>query len=100
MNNVQPRGDRVLVEVDYKPEQIRPSGLVIPEGNKQAPQRGRILAVGPGRTLDTGEILPLDLAVGDVVIYAKNGGTDVEHDGDEKLKLFREMDVLAVVTND
>lgn len=95
---VTPLADRVLIEVDYKAELVRESGLVIPEATKASPQRGKILAVGEGRRLESGELIPVGLKVGDVVIYAKHCGFDVEHDGDEKLALFREFDILAVVS--
>lgn len=96
--NVTPRGDRVLIEVDYNAEKVTAGGIVIPEATKAAPQRGKILAVGPGYLAPDGVLHPVTgVEVGDVVIYAKHAGTEVEHDGDEKLALYREQDILAVV---
>lgn len=101
---VTPRGDRVLIEIDYKTEQVRDSGLVIPEATKASPQQGRVLAVGDGLPHPvTGELVPVKLNVGDVVIYSRHAGTPIEQDGiiDErapKLSIFRDLDIIAVVS--
>jgi chaperonin GroES len=92
--NLQPLGDRVVVEV-LEAEEISPSGIVIPDNAKEKPQRGRVLAVGKGRYED-GQLIPLDLAVEDEVVFSKYGGTEISLDGDDYLVL-RESDVLATV---
>jgi chaperonin GroES len=77
-------------------EQTTASGLVIPDTAKEKPQEGEVLAVGPGRIDDKGNRVPLDISVGDRVIYSKYGGTEVKHKGDEYL-ILSARDVLAVV---
>jgi chaperonin GroES len=77
-------------------EQTTASGLVIPDTAKEKPQEGEVLAVGPGRIDDKGNRVPLDITVGDRVIYSKYGGTEVKHKGDEYL-ILSARDVLAVV---
>mgnify|MGYP006172658869 CR=1 FL=1 len=79
-------------------EQTTASGLVIPDTAKEKPQQGTVLAVGPGRWSDTaGKYFPLDLKVGDVVLYSKYGGTEVTHKGDDLL-ILTSRDVLAIVS--
>ena len=90
--NLQPLGDRLIVEV-LEEEATTASGIVLPDTAQEKPQRGEVLAVGPGR-LDEGERIPIDLAVGDTVIFTKYGGTEVRVDG-EDLLILRESDVLA-----
>ena len=92
--NLQPLGDRLIVEV-LEEEEMTVSGIVLPDTAKEKPQRGKVLAVGPGnRSEQTGELIPLDVAVGDEVIFSKYGGTEVELGADEVL-ILRESDVLA-----
>ena len=91
---IKPLEDRILVKT-VEAEQTTASGLVIPDTAKEKPQEGEVLAVGPGRFED-GQRLPLDIAVGDKVIYSKYGGTEVKYDGQEYL-LLSARDVLAVV---
>jgi chaperonin GroES len=96
--DLQPLGDRLIVEVLEEEEQTV-SGIVLPDTAKEKPQRGRVLAVGPGsRTESTGEVIPLDVAVGDEVIFSKYGGTEVKVGVDELL-ILRESDVLAKVVS-
>ena len=90
--NLKPLGDRVIVEV-VEEEEVTASGIVLPDTAKEKPQRGRVLAVGPGRWED-GKRVPLDVAVGDEVIYSKYGGTEVKVDGEDYL-ILRESDILA-----
>ena len=79
-------------------EETTVSGLVIPDTAKEKPQQGEVLAVGPGRRSDqTGEIIPVDVAVGDVVVYSKYGGTEITVDG-EDLLILSSRDVLAKIT--
>ena len=92
---IKPLEDRVLV-APLEAEQTTKSGLVIPDTAKEKPQEGEILAVGPGRIDDNGNRVPLDVAVGDKVIYSKYGGTEVKYAGEEYLVLSA-RDVLAVI---
>ena len=92
---IKPLEDRILVKT-VEAEQTTASGLVIPDTAKEKPQEGEVLAVGPGRFED-GQRLPLDIAVGDKVIYSKYGGTEVKYDGQEYL-ILSARDVLAIVT--
>jgi chaperonin GroES len=91
---IKPLEDRILVKA-LEAEQTTASGLVIPDTAKEKPQEGEVLAVGPGRFED-GQRLPLDIQVGDKVIYSKYGGTEVKYDGQEYL-ILSARDVLAVV---
>ena len=94
--DLQPLGDRLIVEV-LEEEETTISGIVLPDTAKEKPQRGRVLAVGPGsRAESTGELIPLDVAEGDEVLYSKYGGTEIKVDG-EDLLVLRESDVLAKV---
>ena len=93
--NLQPLGDRLIVEVLEEEEQTI-SGIVLPDTAKEKPQRGRVLAVGPGSRNDKGDIVPMDLAEGDEVIFSKYGGTEIKVEMDEVL-ILRESDVLAKV---
>ena len=92
--DLQPLGDRLIVEV-LEEEETTFSGIVLPDTAKEKPQRGRVLAVGPGsRAESTGELLPLDVAEGDEVIFSKYGGTEIRLGVDEVL-ILREVDVLG-----
>ena len=94
--SIKPLEDRIVVK-PLDAEQTTASGLVIPDTAKEKPQEGEVIAVGPGRFDDEGEKrIPLDVKVGDTVLYSKYGGTEVKVDGDELLVL-RESDVLAKV---
>ena len=95
--SIKPLEDRILVQT-LDAEQTTASGLVIPDTAKEKPQEGKVLAVGPGRFDEDGDKrIPLDIKVGDVVIYSKYGGTEVKYDGQEYL-LLNARDILAVVT--
>ena len=93
--NLKPLGDRLVVEPVEKEERTA-SGIILPETAKEKPQEGTVLAVGPGRTDDDGKRIPMDVKTGDVVLYAKYGGTEVKID-DKKLLILKESDVLAIV---
>lgn len=94
--NIKPLEDRILVQ-SLEAEQTTASGLVIPDTAKEKPQEGKVVAVGPGRFDEDGEKrIPLDVKVGDVVIYSKYGGTEVKYDGVEYL-LLGARDILAIV---
>ncbi|MET0902773.1 MAG: co-chaperone GroES [Acidimicrobiales bacterium] len=94
--SLQPLEDRIIVRPGEAAESPV-SGLVIPDTAKEKPQQGEVLAVGPGRRSDqTGEIIPLDVKVGDTVVYSKYGGTEIT-DGGEDLLILNGRDVLAIV---
>jgi chaperonin GroES len=86
---LKPLEDRIVVQ-PLEAEQVTASGLVIPDTAKEKPQEGKVLAVGPGRFDDKGVRVPVDVQVGDVVLYSKYGGTEVKYSGEEYL-------VLAVI---
>jgi chaperonin GroES len=90
---LQPLADRVLVKPIEKEEKTK-SGIYLPDTAKEKPQEGKVLAVGPGKMSDDGKRIPLDVKVGDTVIYAKYGGTEIKID-DEELMILRESDILA-----
>ena len=94
--NLQPLEDRIVVRT-AEAEETTVSGLVIPDTAKETPQQGEVLAIGPGRRSEqTGEIIPLDIAVGDTVVYSKYGGTEITLDGEDYL-ILNARDVLAKV---
>ncbi len=93
--NIKPLEDRIVVKA-LEAEQTTASGLVIPDTAKEKPQEGEVVALGPGRVDDSGNRVPIDVAVGDKVIYSKYGGTEVKYGGEEYLVLSA-RDVLAVV---
>jgi chaperonin GroES len=92
---IRPLDDRVVVE-PIDAEEMTSGGIVLPDTAQEKPQRGTVLAVGPGKLLDSGQRGDLSVAVGDEVIYGKYGGTDIEVNGDE-VKILRENDILAKV---
>ena len=94
--NIKPLEDRIVVQA-IEAEQTTASGLVIPDTAKEKPQEGEVLAVGPGRFDDEGEKrIPLDVKVGDTVLYSKYGGTEVKYSGEEYL-ILSARDVLAII---
>lgn len=97
MKNIKlrPLDDRIVVE-PVAAEEVTAGGIVLPDTAKEKPQRGIVVAVGPGRLLDSGERGELSVAVGDEVIYGKYAGSDIELDGCE-VKILRETDILAKV---
>src|SRR5262245_36629974 len=95
--NLQPLGDRLIVEV-LEEEDVTVSGIVLPDTAKEKPQRGKVLAVGPGARDDNGQHVPMDVAEGDEVIFSKYGGTEIKVGVDEVL-ILRESDVLAKVVS-
>lgn len=92
---LQPLGDRVVVKPREETDMRTPSGLVIPDTAKEKPQLGEVIAVGPGDYQD-GERVPLDIEVGDTVVYSKYGGTEVKFEGTDYL-ILSSRDVLAVI---
>jgi chaperonin GroES len=96
--NLQPLGDRLIVEV-LEEEELTVSGIVLPDTAKEKPQRGRVLTVGPGPRDEDGEHIKMDLEDGDEIIFSKYGGTEIKRGTDEYL-ILRESDVLAKVVGD
>jgi len=96
--HLKPLGDRLIVEV-LDDEELTVSGIVLPDTAKEKPQRGKVLAVGPGpRNQETGEYIQMEVVEGDEVIFSKYGGTEIKVGADEIL-ILRESDVLAKVVN-
>ena len=95
MAKFRPLHDRLLVQ-RLDEEQKSRGGIIIPDTAKEKPQQGRVLAVGPGRRDDKGELVPLDVRAGDTVMFAKYAGTEIKIDGEDRV-ILREEDVLAVV---
>lgn len=95
--NLKPLGDRVVIEPVEQQEQTS-SGIFLPETAKEKPQEGKVVAAGPGARKENGERIAMDVAVGDVVLYAKYSGTNIKLQGKEYL-ILKETDVLAIVTN-
>ena len=96
--NLQPLGDRLIVEV-LEDEETTVSGIVLPDTAKEKPQRGRVLAAGPGPRDEDGEHIKMDVDEGDEIIFSKYGGTEIKVGADEVL-ILRESDVLAKVIGD
>ena len=94
--NLKPLGGRVIVRPNEEDEQRTASGLVIPDTAKEKPQTGEILAVGPGDISDGGDRIPLEVEIGDVVVYSKFAGTELKYEGDEYL-ILSSRDLLAIV---
>jgi chaperonin GroES len=93
--NLKPLGSRVVVE-PIEAEDVTASGIVLPETAKEKPQKGKVLSIGAGDRDDDGKRIPMDVKVGDTVLYAKYGGTEIKIDG-KKLLILRESDLLAIV---
>ena len=93
--NLNPLDDRVVIE-PLEAEETTAGGIVLPDAAKEKSQRGKVLAVGPGKLLDSGERSPVGVAVGDEVLFGKYGGTEIEVDGKD-VKILREADILAKV---
>ena len=93
--SLKPLGNRVIVEPS-EAEEVTSGGIVLPDTAKEKPQKGTILAAGPGERDDDGDYIPMDVKVGDVVLYAKYSGTEIKVDG-KKLLILRESDILAIV---
>ena len=91
-----PLGDRILVKPAEREEQTK-SGIFLPDTAQEKPQEGTIIEVGPGRVTDEGKHIPMDLKKGDLVLYAKYGGTEIKEEGEEYL-LLTERDILAKVS--
>lgn len=92
-----PLGDRILVKRSEEDEQTTSGGIIIPDTAKEKPQEGEVVAVGNGRLLDSGERQAVDVTIGELVLFAKYGGTEVTYEGTEYL-ILREDDILAKVS--
>ncbi len=93
---LKPLGDRLVVK-PIEQEEISRGGILLPDTAKEKPQEGKVLAIGPGRLSDDGKRLPMDVKAGDIVVYAKYGGTEIKVD-EEELMILRESDILAKKT--
>lgn len=93
--NLKPLGSRVVVE-PIEQEDITASGIVLPDTAKEKPQRGKVLSIGPGDRDEDGKRIPLDVSVGNTVLFAKYAGTEIKMDG-KKILILRESDLLAIV---
>ena len=95
VSKIQPLGERVLVKPMAR-EEVSRGGIVLPDTVKEKPQEGEVLAVGAGKRSDKGEHIPMEIKIGDIVLYAKYGGSDVKV-GEKEYLIMRESDVLAKV---
>ena len=93
---IRPLDDRIVV-AQSSAEEVTPGGIVLPDAAQEKPQRGKVIATGPGKLLDSGERGAMDVSVGNEVFYAKYSGTDVEINGEEYV-ILRESDVLAIIS--
>lgn len=93
--SLKPLGNRVVVE-PLEQEEVTAGGIVLPETAKEKPQKGKVLSAGPGDRNDKGERVPMDVAEGDTVLFAKYAGTEIKVDG-KKLLILRESDILAIL---
>ena len=94
--NLQPLGDRLVVK-PIERQEVTKGGILLPDTAKEKPQEGKVLAVGPGKLLDDGKRVAMDIKVGDTVLYARYGGTEYKLD-DEEIMILRESDVLGVLS--
>ena len=92
---IKPLGERIVIELLESEEKTK-SGIVLPDTAKEKPQTGKVLAVGTGKRLENGKVIPLEVKPGDIVLFAKYAGTEVKIDGEE-YKVLKENDVLAVI---
>ncbi|HUX75785.1 MAG TPA: co-chaperone GroES [Anaerolineae bacterium] len=96
--NIKPLGDRLVVEPLEKDQETFAGGqLVLPDTAKEKPQQGKVLAVGPGRLDEDGKRLPMEVKVGDTIVYAKYSGTSFKTEGGKDILFMRESDVLAIL---
>jgi len=92
---LKPLGDRIIAK-GTSAEEVTKGGIVLPDTAQEKPQEGEVIAVGPGKLLDSGKLMPMDVKVGDKIIYAKYGGTEIKID-DEEYIILRQDDVLAIL---
>lgn len=93
---IQPLGDRIIVK-PLEAQEVSKGGIVLPDTAKEKPQEGKVVAAGKGKKNESGEIVPLELKVGDVVLYGKYSGTEIQTKKGEDLLIMREEDVFATV---
>ena len=93
--NLRPLGDRLVIEPNDEEAQTSPGGIIIPDTAKEKPQKGTVVAAGPGRTTDEGKVIEMPVKVGDMVIYSKYAGTEYAENGTDYL-IVRESDILAI----
>jgi chaperonin GroES len=96
---LKPLGDRLVVE-PIEQEETTASGILLPETAKEKPQEGKVIAAGPGRLDDSGKRVKMEVSVGDRVLYAKYAGTEIKLEGDDKVLILKESDILALVERD
>lgn len=96
---LKPLGDRLVVE-PIEQEETTASGIILPETAKEKPQEGKVVAVGPGKLDDNGQRVKMEVREGDRVLYAKYAGTEIKLEGDKKVLILKESDVLALVERD
>ena len=92
---LKPLGDRIIAKATSA-EEVTKGGIVLPDTAQEKPQEGEVIAVGPGKLLDSGKLMPMDVKVGDKIIYAKYGGTEIKIDAEEYI-ILRQDDVLAIL---
>ena len=92
---IKPLGERILVK-PLESEQKTPGGIILPDSAKEKPQKGEVIAVGSGKLLEDGTVKPLEVKVGDKILYGKYSGSEISHDGQEYL-ILREEEVLAIL---
>jgi chaperonin GroES len=95
--SIKPLGNRVVVE-PIEQEEVTPGGIVLPETAKEKPQKGQILSVGPGERDEDGKRIPMDVKVGDTVLFAKYAGTEIKLNN-KKLLILKESDILAILVD-
>lgn len=95
--NLKPLGDRVVIEPTEDADSTSPGGIIIPDTAKEKPQQGKVVAAGPGRTNDDGNLIEMSISIGDDVIYSKYAGTEYSQGGTDYL-IVRESDILAVIS--
>ncbi|MBN2171095.1 MAG: co-chaperone GroES [Candidatus Krumholzibacteriota bacterium] len=93
--DIKPLSDRILVKA-FEEDEMKKGGIIIPDTAKEKPQKGEVMAIGPGRLTDDGERLPMEVKAGDMVLYGKYSGSEVTID-DDKYIILRESDVLAIL---
>ena len=93
--NIQPLGDRILIK-PLEAEEKTKGGILLPDTAKEKPQEGKVVAVGKGKTLESGKVEALEVKVGDIVLYGKYSGTEITKDGEEFL-FVKEEDILAII---
>lgn len=94
--SIQPLGDRIVVKV-LEPKEVSKGGILLPETAKEKPQEAKVIAVGKGRMADNGQIVALEVKVGDRVLYGKYSGTEITTTDGEELLIMKEEDILAIV---